>query len=194
MAVQEKRRKVGAILAGGLVLGVGAAVVMAAWNSSEFATGSFTTGGFVLEGKKSAESEFGLHKSEAEAANLDFTVDTSSLTPGDNVTVGFDVRLTANTTFDGTALINTAVTAPIEGLTQRVYTSATPTCDGTAEIEVITSSALEAGVGSVPFELVRGVGSAAGETVNLCFEVSAGTDLAQNGASTAMWTIAAMQK
>lgn len=37
MAEKATGRKVRAILAGGLVLGVGAAVVLAAWNDSEFA-------------------------------------------------------------------------------------------------------------------------------------------------------------
>jgi len=50
MATTTTRRKVRAVLAGGLVLGVGAAVTLAAWNDSEFATGTFTAGTFNLEG------------------------------------------------------------------------------------------------------------------------------------------------
>lgn len=194
MAVQEKRRKVGAVLAGGLVLGVGAVLVMAAWNSSEFATGSFTTGGFVLEGKTTAEADFGQHKSEAEAANLDFSVDTSNLSPNETVSAGFAVRLAANTTYDGTAVVNTAVDKQVTGLSQRVYVSSTATCSGTAEKEIIASSALATGTGSTAFDLTKGVAMAAGETVNLCFEVSAGADLVPNSTSVAVWTIAATQK
>lgn len=46
----RNRRKVLAVLAGGLVLGVGAAITLAAWNDSEFATGTFTAGSFNLQG------------------------------------------------------------------------------------------------------------------------------------------------
>jgi len=45
-AAQSRRagtgfRRLRAVLAGGLVLGVGAALTLAAWNDAEFATGSF---------------------------------------------------------------------------------------------------------------------------------------------------------
>lgn len=193
MAVQEKRRKVGAVLAGGLVLGVGAVLVMAAWNSSEFATGSFTTGGFVLEGKTAAEAKFKEHP-QSDAANLDFTLDISNLSPGDTRTAGFAVRLAENTTYDGSAVINTAVDDQVTGLSQHVYVSTTATCNGTPEKEIIASSALATGTGSTSFDLTKGVDKAAGETVNLCFEVSAGTDLEPNSTSVAVWTIAATQK
>lgn len=192
MAVQEKRRKVGAVLAGGLVLGVGAVLVMAAWNSSEFATGSFATGGFVLEGKTSAEADFKEHPDD-KPANLDFILDTSNVSPGDKVTAGFAVRLTENTTFDGTAVINTEVANPVNGLSQRIYTSATSECNGTEMSEIVALSALETGADGTAFDLVQGAGNAAGEIVNLCFEVSAGDETAQNGTSAAVWTIIATQ-
>ena len=194
MAVQEKRRKVGAVLAGGLVLGVGAAVVMAAWNSSEFATGSFGTGGFVLEGKLPADADFTRHESAEKAAKLDFAIDTSNLSPGEDLTAAFAVRLAEKTTHDGTAVINTEVANAVTGLTQRVYVSATPTCDGTVESEIIASTPLATGAGSDSFALAKGVAGAVGETVNLCFEVSAGNDLVPNSTSVAVWNIAATQE
>src|SRR5690606_31735774 len=51
--VQHRRRRsrmIRALLAGGLVLGVGTAVTLAAWNDSEFASGTFRAGTFDLEG------------------------------------------------------------------------------------------------------------------------------------------------
>ena len=45
-----RSRKVRAILAGGLVLGLGAAVTLAAWNDSEFAKGTFTSGSLNIQG------------------------------------------------------------------------------------------------------------------------------------------------
>src|SRR5690606_23874046 len=43
-------RKVRALLAGGVVLGIGAAATLAAWNDSEYAGATFTAGSFNLEG------------------------------------------------------------------------------------------------------------------------------------------------
>src|SRR5690625_7957040 len=42
-------KKFKALLAGGLVLGVGAAVTLAAWTDQEWAEGLFTTGSFNIE-------------------------------------------------------------------------------------------------------------------------------------------------
>ncbi|RAX49462.1 hypothetical protein DQ353_09270 [Arthrobacter sp. AQ5-05] len=194
MAQQEKKRKVRAVLAGGLVLGVGAVLTMAAWNSSEFATGSFATGAFVLEGKTPGEVSFGHHASEGDAASLDFSLDASNIGPGDTVSAGFAIRLDSATTFDGSAVIDTAVGDPVEGLRQRVYTSSTAECAGEAVLELVGPTALVGGSGSATADLLKGAADTAGETVNLCFEVTAGEEIAQNGASTAVWKIVATQK
>lgn len=47
---QDRARKRKAILAGGVVLGLGAAVTLAAWSDDVFANGTFNTGSFELEG------------------------------------------------------------------------------------------------------------------------------------------------
>ena len=46
----NRRRKISAILAAGMVLGVGTTATLAAWNDSEYAQGSFAAGTFNLEG------------------------------------------------------------------------------------------------------------------------------------------------
>ena len=43
-------RKIAAVLAGGLVLGVGIMATLGSWNDSEFASASFTAGTFIFEG------------------------------------------------------------------------------------------------------------------------------------------------
>ena len=112
------------------MLGVGGVLTLAAWNSSEFTTGIFKTGAFALEGKNPQDPGFSSHPGAASAAQLSFSVDTTNMSPGDVVTAPFAVRLTGATTFDGSAVINTAVATPVTGLTQRVYTSAGTTCSG----------------------------------------------------------------
>ena len=47
---QDRARKRKAILAGGVVLGLGAAVTLAAWSDDVFANGTFNTGQFELQG------------------------------------------------------------------------------------------------------------------------------------------------
>src|SRR5699024_2795864 len=49
-----RARKRKAILAGGVVLGLGAAVTLAAWSDDVFANGIFNTGSFELEGNVAA--------------------------------------------------------------------------------------------------------------------------------------------
>ena len=77
MAENTKRRKVLAILAGGLVLGVGTAVTLAAWNDSEFASGDFAAGRIQsrgLDGRRSRRPT-PTHESTGEAAAaIDFTL------------------------------------------------------------------------------------------------------------------------
>lgn len=194
MVEQQKQRKVRAILAGGLVLGVGAVLTMAAWNGSEFATGNFKTGAFALEGKNPLDPNFSSHPSADSAAQLSFSVETTNMSPGDKVTAPFAVRLTAATTFDGSAVINTAVATSVAGLTQRVYTSATATCSGTAVQEIVGSQSLATAAGATGFELTSHGPGTPGDTVNLCFEITAGSTLDQSGSSTAVWEIAGTQK
>ena len=64
-----RRRRIYAVLAGGLVLGVGTAVTLAAWNDSEFAKSTFTAGSFVFQGSTDGTA-FADHASEAGAADL----------------------------------------------------------------------------------------------------------------------------
>lgn len=48
--MSQKSRKIRAIAAGGAVLGVGAAITLAAWSDSELADGLFGAGSFDIEG------------------------------------------------------------------------------------------------------------------------------------------------
>ena len=74
-----------AILAGGLVLGVGAAITLANWNDSEFVNGTFAAGIFALEGSSTDGTTFSEHSSAGSAAVLDFQLAPDNLAPGDVV-------------------------------------------------------------------------------------------------------------
>ena len=88
----SKRRKAKAILAGGLVLGIGAAVTLAAWNDSEFIKGAFGGGHFEIQGStdglafddhEDATSPFGL--TFRASSGLAFSTANSELSPGETV-------------------------------------------------------------------------------------------------------------
>jgi predicted ribosomally synthesized peptide with SipW-like signal peptide len=109
------RRKVAAVLAGGLVLGVGTMATLASWNDSEFASATFTAGKFNLEGAVDAsQATFGEHAASGSAGALTFTAPFNNLTPTDVVAAPFAIRLAAGTTNDAkvtlTAATNTSGT------------------------------------------------------------------------------------
>lgn len=83
---QDRKRKRKAILAGGVVLGLGAAVTLAAWSDDVFASGDFTTGSFELEGNAAivdGDTEGFAEHDAAPGAVLTFALDPGEVAPGD---------------------------------------------------------------------------------------------------------------
>ncbi len=186
-------RKTKAILAAGLVLGVGAAVTLAAWNDSEFAQGTFTAGTFNLVGSTDGTT-FTDHATVGTAATLGFTVNASTLSPGAVTAAPFAVELAANTTNDAIVTIsNAATTGTVTQLTyellQTTTFGCTPATTGTDLVPAGT--ALTTVPGSTTFALTHGTGGAAGAPVFLCFKVTAGAGLTQGQTGSATWQFAA---
>lgn len=186
--------RVRAILAGGLILGVGATVTLAAWNDSEFATGTFQAGTFDLQGSTDGTT-FSDHAS-APGAALGFTVNPTTLSPGDVVYAPFAVRLAANTTSPATVTLTApSTTGDVANLT---YTLIQPTSFGctsatTGTALVAAATAVGTVPGTVTFDLAQGSPvTNAGAPVNLCFKVTAGTGLTQSQAGTATWQFQAL--
>jgi len=102
--------KARALLAGGLVLGVGAAITLAAWNDSEFARGTFTAGTFNMVGSTDGTT-YAEHATVGAPAMLAFTVNPTLLAPGDVVYAPFAVRLDAATTNAAVVTISNAATS-----------------------------------------------------------------------------------
>lgn len=187
-----RSKKVRAVLAGGLVLGVGAAITLANWNDSEFAFGEFSSGDFNLEGSTDG-SAYAEHPSTA-AAPLSFSVDASNLSPGDSVSAPFAVRLDAGTTYGADLLVQAAGTqGSVAGLTYRLTVQSAFGCDPeqAGDVLVPSGTALGSGASGQPLTLEAGTGGDAGAPVNVCFTVSAGSALAQGQSGTATWEFAA---
>jgi len=92
----QKRRKVRAILASGLVLGVGAAVTLAAWNDSVWGKAEFGTGAnsWNVQGNFTGASDGWNEFVTANAAgSFNFGVNASALVPGDTVYAKVGLRV-----------------------------------------------------------------------------------------------------
>jgi predicted ribosomally synthesized peptide with SipW-like signal peptide len=189
---RRRSRTIRAILAGGLVLGVGAAVTLAAWNDSEFVTGTFTAGTFNLEGSTTDGTTFTDHATSPGGA-LTFTVPATSLSPTDSVTAPFAVRLAANTTSAANVTLTTGT--PTGTVTNLTYTleihSAWGCAPGTVTSTPISGAALNAGTTS--FALAAGSPTTdPGAAVFLCFTVTAGAGLVQGQSGAVIWEFEAI--
>jgi predicted ribosomally synthesized peptide with SipW-like signal peptide len=194
----RNRRKILAVLAGGLVLGVGAAVTLAAWNDSEFATGTFKAGSFNLQGSLDGTT-FTDHATAGTAAALSFSLPAGvidHMTPGDTVYAPFWVRLAANTTSDASLAAASITHGALGNEAKFAYSvkaiAATDTCNSSATGTTIASgtslSVLTPGTASA---LSKGSPTTSpGTAVQLCFTVTfdANAVAADQGKSgTATW-------
>jgi predicted ribosomally synthesized peptide with SipW-like signal peptide len=187
---RRRSRMIRAILAGGLVLGVGTAVTLAAWNDSEFATGTFTAGKFDLEGSTTDGTTFSNHASSP-GGTLSFTVPASALSPGDSVSAPFAVRLAADTTNAASVTLTTeAPTGTVTNLTYTLDIKSAWGCGSSTSSTPISGSALNAG--TTTFPLAAGSpASNPGAPVYLCFTVTAGGGLVQGQTGAAIWKFTA---
>ncbi|GAB3611195.1 hypothetical protein GCM10027414_33210 [Humibacter ginsengiterrae] len=192
---RNRKGIVRAILAGGIVLGVGAAITLAAWNSSDFATGTFTAGTFAIEGSTDG-SQYSNHASTG-AASLTFDVAATNLSPNVTTYAPYAVRLTAATTSNGTVTLQQGTTTGnLTGLSYTIVETTSMTCDAAAVTAgtalVPASTALGTVPGTPTFPLTMGSPSGtAGSPQYLCVAVTAGSSLTQAQSATATWQFTA---
>lgn len=180
------RRKVMAVLAGGLVLGVGAAITLAAWNDSEFATGNFAAGTFDLEGSTDGTT-FSDHAS-APGASLTFQVAADRLTPDATVYHLYSIKLGSNSNYGADVAVTSAGTGTIAPNVSYSITDigAATTCD---------AAAVAAGTNVVPADTTATlatadpVGSLAAlaDQLNLCIAVTAESSIEQAQTGSITW-------
>ncbi len=181
---QVKQRfgtKAKAILAGGLVLGVGAAITLAAWTDTEWAKSTFGSGAFGIEGSVDGGTNYDDHATEPNAAPLSFSVPAQKLSPNDTVYAGFAVRLISTSTNQANVAVtqNDASKIPNTTATYKYTTSAT--CDA-AEYDAGTST----NENGASFAL-----TSPSTPVYLCFKVAAASNLAQGQTGSISWTFTA---
>lgn len=193
---RERRRgftRLRAVLAGGLVFGVGATVTLAAWTDEEFASGSLTAGTFSIVGSPNG-TDFSDHPS-APGASLVFSLTPDAMTPGTTVYALYSVK-TAPTSVAGSVQF-TADAANGSGLGAYLSygvnaisgTACNSSTFGAGSVVVGTGSALTAGAGAA-----IAVAAAGASVINYCFAVTLPTttpNAAQGTALTAHWIFAA---
>ncbi|MER7167657.1 SipW-dependent-type signal peptide-containing protein [Micromonospora sp. NPDC000207] len=190
-------RKLKAVLAGGIALGLGATITLAAWNDSEYVRGTFTAGTFSIEGSTDGTT-YAEHPTPAAAAALTFSTGFDDISPGDVVAAPFAVRLTAATTYDATVTVASATPAPpaFAGLTYGIATVPTfADCDATPTTPtwvVPQGTPLDSVAAAVPFNLTQGTPpTTPGAPEFLCFVVTADAGLVQGTSVTQTWQILA---
>jgi len=188
-------RRIKAMLAGGLVLGVGAAITLAAWTDNEFITGTFTAGQFNLQGSTDG-TDYDDHPSADDAAVLSFSTPFDNLAPSETVYAGFWVRLAAGTTtpaqlqlvgFAGTGTANSELSYAIYAIAAGATCDAA-TASGTA---IATGTLADTTATSTTVSLAAPVAPDAGAAQQLCFAVTSSADLAQDSTATGTWQFTA---
>lgn len=130
---RRRRRKFAAVLAGGLVVGVGTAATLASWNDAEFAQGDFKAGHFAIEGSVDGGSTYSEHGTVADAATLSFETPIENLAPGDWINSEFKLRLDAASTNDGTVKVKaTEFSGDFTGVAFYAWQEPSGSCAGKA--------------------------------------------------------------
>lgn len=177
---RSRSRRIRAVLAGGLVFGVGATMTLAAWNDSEYSSATFTAGRFDIIGAVDGAT-FSTHPVGTPAA-LTFSAPFNAMVPGSTVYALFSVK-TANPSVAGSLQLSVASTAGTGlgtylryGVRTIAGTSCTAATYPAGTVVVADNSAIStAGTGT------QAVAANGGSTVNYCIAVTLPAS-ADNGA------------
>lgn len=194
-----RSRRVRAVLAAGLVLGVGSAATLAAWNDSEFSSATFTAGKFGITGSLDGQT-FTDYTISGSPAPLNFQLPPTAMTPGMTTYALFSVKTLPDSVAGNVTLsVSTSTGALLPNLSYGVRLIPTPTdgveatkCGATAynastSVVVPAGTAMATGAaGSQP------VGANGSGQVNYCFAVtlSANADnSAQSKTANQVWQV-----
>lgn len=184
-------RRIRAVLAGGLVLGVGATGTLAAWTDPEQATATFTAGVFGIQGSTDGGATWADHPTTPAA--LTFSAPATAMLPGDTVYAAFSVRTTANSVAGRLQL--TAGSGNGAGLGGSLRYGVAVVPDTTCGASTFAAATKIVAVGSVltaGAPTTQAVAAAGAGMVTYCFAVTLPAttgNAAQGTGVTASWTI-----
>lgn len=182
---RRRRKKLLAIGAGGLVLGVGAAVTMAAWTDTERSTGDFAAGSFDLVG--SADGTTFTSNPDSPGLEISFDAESGLLSPGTTTYAPYAVQLGAGSDYAADVVLtgSTGTGTAAAGLTYTIVQTDTFGCDaGTTGTALVTDQPATGTPGTSLFSL-----DAAEEPAFLCFQVTADDTLTQGSTGSIEWTL-----
>ncbi|SDS26309.1 SipW-cognate class signal peptide [Brevibacterium siliguriense] len=184
-APRRRRRKLLAITSGGIVLGIGAAVTLAAWTDREAAKGDFASGSFALESSLDG-ANFTDTSGAGDALVLTFDDMAENLSPTDTASSVYAIRLDRSSTYS--ASVSGAVEATgsaadnLSYSVQRVsdISGGTPVGGALVSAEPVTSTNVHEDMFSV---------SSLGDVVFLKVTVKADSDLGQGESADVTWNL-----
>jgi predicted ribosomally synthesized peptide with SipW-like signal peptide len=185
-----------AVLAGGLVLGVGAAITLAAWQDDEFAHGIFTASDFNLVGQVN-DTEGLTDHSTAPGGALAFTLDAAALVPGATVYAPYAVAADQGTTAPARVTVTSdSADGTLTGLSYALIETPDFGCDATTTGTALVPAGTALGTvpGGTTFDVAAATAEAKGAPKYLCFAVTASSDLAQKQTGQAVWKFTAEPK
>lgn len=108
--LHRRRRRIKAILAVGIILGLGAVATLAAYTSSVFGQATFATGKFNVLGSFDGGTNWSSSNATKETAGtLNFQVNPGAMTPGDTVYAPIALKVDPDKNgFDGDAVLEGA--------------------------------------------------------------------------------------
>jgi predicted ribosomally synthesized peptide with SipW-like signal peptide len=194
---RSRLTRVRAVLAGGLVLGIGAAATLAAWTNAENATGTFGASTFATQSSTVA----GVYANNPTAPGAGLVFNATAMSPTVSHYAWLNVRTTAATNVAGTVTLTSSTPAgtlaPVLEY-RAVQTGAAVACNATAFtgsptwITGPTGAYLPAAnVAAVP--VASALAAAGGET-RVCFDVRVTSTAAtsyQGATATVTWLFTA---
>ena len=182
---RRRRRKLLAIASGGLVLGIGAAITLAAWTDRESASGDVKAGSFALESSIDGTT-FTDTTGPDDSLTLTFDDLAENLSPSDTASAVYAIRLDRSSTYS--AAVSGAVEASgsaadnLSYSVQRVSDISGSTSVGDALItsESVTSSNVHESMFSV---------NSLNDVVFLKVTVDADSDLRQGESAQVIWNL-----
>jgi predicted ribosomally synthesized peptide with SipW-like signal peptide len=182
---RRRRHQLLALGAGGLVLGIGAVVTMAAWTDTERSTGDFDAGRFGLVASVDGQT----FSDNPGSPGLELTFDTAStlMSPGSTSYAAYAVQLTADSDYAADVVLTDSIGtgSAATDLTYTILGTDTFGCTAsTTGTELVTDQPATAAPGASLFSL-----DAAGDPAFLCVQVTAGENLTQGSSGSIEWTL-----
>ncbi|MGN7227786.1 SipW-dependent-type signal peptide-containing protein [Dietzia maris] len=200
-ALLDRKRKRKALLAGGVVLGLGGTVTLAAWTDDVWVNSTISSGKFNVQAAVDVNGTTWAEHNATPGGALTFTVaaTAAAMTPGDSVYApinfrvdpganSYDAEIRLSSAPSGAAVSSTANDALFSNLTVAIYKLAPASCTatGTGAATPVVTGPLSTTYTASPFFTLSKTASPDTTPQALCFKITlnAGAPAAVKGGTT----------